>query len=77
MGPDEKRLYDSVTGSFANTLPALVVVEPGPIDFVGYFSRDANFARAWAQYRLVASVGSIKLFERSPSVAEAQNAPAL
>jgi hypothetical protein len=71
MGADEDRLFQSVVRSFIDTLPPLVVVEPKPIDFIGYFSRDTAFAQAWSDYHEVDRVGAIRLFARTPATASA------
>jgi hypothetical protein len=73
MGAYEKRLFDDVGTSLERVKPPLVIVadpdseggfqKPG-FDYLAYFQRHPAFAAAWTQYRAVARVDRLTLYER-------------
>ena len=73
MGDFEKRLFDDVGTSLDRIRPPLVIVadpdseggfrKPG-FDYLAYFERHPNFAASWTQYRAVARVDRLTLYER-------------
>lgn len=73
MGAFERRLFDEIGTSLARIQPALVIAAdpdseggfatPG-FDYLAYFRRHPSFEAEWKQYRAVARMGRLTLYQR-------------
>jgi hypothetical protein len=73
-----EKLAANVAADLVHQSPDFVIIDRrfgrNGLDYVGLFSTNPDFTRAWRHYRLVKSFGGIELWERDPTSAGLRSA---